>query len=61
MSIVRQNLMEIQGYTPYCGGCTWTEWPRTKFNGTQFECPCCDWVSSFDDAFIAKYKEKWNL
>jgi hypothetical protein len=66
ISIVRQNLMNENGYTPYCGnisprdekeGC---DNPRTKFNGHQFICPKCAWVSAFSKDFIKRYKEKWN-
>lgn len=34
--------------------------PRTFFNGKQFQCPYCGWVSSFPEDFIKRYKEKWN-
>lgn len=58
MSIIRENLMTIEGYTPYCGDLCSTM-PRTKFNGTQFYCPNCNWRSSFPEEFIQKYKTKW--
>lgn len=62
MSIVRDNLMAQKGYTPYCGDdkglCPL---PRTHFDGEQFFCKHCDWRSSYDVEFIAKYKEKWGL
>jgi hypothetical protein len=67
-SIVRQNLMNQPGYSPYCGnmearpaygnGCSN---PRTKFNGSQFVCPECKWISTFPSSFIKEYKSKWNL
>jgi hypothetical protein len=61
-SIVRENLMTREGYSPYCGnmfdGCKHA--PRTSFNGKQFECPDCGWVSEFPQDFIDKYKLKWN-
>ncbi len=66
-SIVRENLMTREGYSPYCGndvprgvfgGC---HNPRTKFNGEQFVCPHCKWVSAFPDDFILRYKDRWNL
>lgn len=60
MSIVRENLMEIDGYSPYCGNMKCRIMPRTKFNGSQFHCKCCGWESKFDDAFINQYKDKWN-
>jgi hypothetical protein len=59
-NIIRENLMVEKGYSPYCGNdrCNYT-WPRTAFNGKQFECRC-GWVSQFPDEFIAEYKEKWG-
>lgn len=60
MSIVRDNLMNEKGYSPYCGNDTCFELPRTSFNGHQFVCPCCSWKSSFDEQFIVEYKDKWN-
>lgn len=61
MSIVRRNLMERKGYAPYCGSVDKCSMPRARFNGNQFECPCCGWESSFESSFIAEYKAKWNL
>lgn len=57
VSIVRQNLLTEKNYTPYCGvkNCRYT-WPRTKFNGEQFECKC-GWKSSFEKKFICEYVE----
>lgn len=67
-SIVRENLMTREGYTPYCGsmnprppigsGC---DNPRTKFNGLQFACPKCGFVTEFPEHFIQKYKKKWKI
>lgn len=59
MSIVRNNLMTRPGYAPYCGAekCGAT-WPRTRFNGSQFQC-VCGWKSSFEPEFIDEYKAKW--
>ena len=66
-SIVRENLMTREGYSPYCGsnisrseigGC---DNPRTNFDGEQFVCPKCGWKSEFPKDFIDRYKEKWNL
>ncbi len=66
-SIVRKNLMNERGYSPYCGndisrtapgGC---DNPRTVFNGEQFECKKCGWVSGFPLDFITRYKAKWNI
>ena len=63
---VRQNLITQKDYTPYCGndisrtekgGCNN---PRTVFNGTQFKCNKCCWISSFPYEFINRYKIKWG-
>ncbi len=61
MSLIRDNLMNRPGYSPYCGGekCN-AGMPRTKFNGKQFTC-FCGWQSGFDDEFIAQYKAKWGF
>jgi len=61
MSIVRRNLMEQVGYSPYCGAIECKVMPRTSFDGEQFNCPCCGWKSSFEKDFIENYKNKWNL
>lgn len=61
MSIVRDNMLTELNYTPYCGsprsfkpgGC---KSPRMFFNGTQMECPHCGHTTSFEPAFIEKYK-----
>ena len=59
--------MESKNYSPYCGnnipkkekgGCSN---PRTYFNGNQFFCKECNWISSFDFEFIKRYKSKWNI
>lgn len=59
MSLIRDNLMNERGYSPYCGAdrCPAT-WPRTRFDGSQFKC-VCGWRSGFDAEFIAEYKAKW--
>jgi hypothetical protein len=66
-SIVRDNLMTQEGYSPYCsnnkarrttGGC---DNPRTKFNGEQFVCPHCGWVSQFPKDFIDRYINRWGI
>ena len=61
MSIVRKNLMNEAGYSPYCGysGCRFM-YPRTVFNGKQFVCKC-GWTSDFPEEFIEEYKKKWGL
>ncbi len=60
MSIVRENLMNKPGYTPYCGNERCPDMPRTRFDGEQFVCPCCGWRSSFEEEFIDAYKAKWK-
>ena len=57
MSIVRSNMLSRSGYTPYCGSEKCTHgWPRSKFNGSQFECGC-GWKSTFEPEFIERYKQ----
>lgn len=58
MSIVRENLMSVPGYTPYCGDfdCRF-RMPRTSFDGEQFVC-MCGWRSGFPVDFIEQYKQK---
>ena len=60
LSIVRSNLLEQEGYSPYCGdpGCS-RGMPRTHWNGKQFECGC-GFETSFDPEFIAVYKRVWG-
>ena len=60
MSIVRENLMTEKNYSPYCGSNTCKSMPRAKFNGEQFVCPSCGWISEFPIEFIAEYKNKWE-
>lgn len=62
-SIVRRNLMERKGYSPYCGldGKCHGHWPRTKFDGEQFVCPSCGWRSKFPATFIKAYRDKWGI
>lgn len=61
-STVRRNLLNREGYTPFCGAenCHKYHWPRTDFNGKQFVCGC-GWSSNFEQEFIQQYKNKWNL
>ena len=54
--------MSRSGYSPYCGNdnkCA-GRWPRTKFNGSQFVCKSCGWISNFDEEFINRYINKWS-
>lgn len=57
-SIVRNNLMKREGYSPYCGNGSCMA--RAPFNGKQFQCPRCNWVSGFEPEFIEQYKERWK-
>ena len=52
MSLIRENILKDNNYTPYCGSnnCYLT-WPRTKFDGEQFVCDC-GWRSAFEKEFI---------
>lgn len=59
MSVVRENLMNEPGYTPYCGnGKCPALMPRTRFDGDQFKC-ACGYRTQFPADFIAEYKAKW--
>lgn len=60
MSIIRENLMTREGYSPYCGNQQCPTMPRSSWNGEQFKCKCCGWVSQFPADFIAEYKAKWG-
>ena len=61
MSIIRENLMKEKGYSPYCGNDNCKPMPRTFFNGEQFECKWCGWISRFPVEFIEEYKKKWKI
>lgn len=60
-SVVRENLMNEPGYTPYCGAMC-REMPRTRWDAAkqQFTCPYCGWTSQFPYDFIMRYRRKWN-
>ena len=58
---VRDNLMSIKDYSPYCGSIVCKSTPRTVFDGKQFKCPNCGWRSNFPHLFIILYKSKWNI
>lgn len=60
-SIIRRNLMTQEGYAPYCGNDKCKLMPRTRFVLAQFQCPHCEWKSSFPNDFIRAYKRKWNI
>lgn len=60
-TIVRQNLMDKLGYTPFCGSPTCNlHSPRTTWDmgKKQFTCGC-GWVSEFPDEFIERYLQRW--
>ena len=61
MNTIRSNLMERERYSPYCGNWECSKMPKTEFNGEQFKCNSCGWVSRFPENFIKKYKNKWDI
>jgi hypothetical protein len=53
--------MKQKGYSPYCGDESGLcPLPRTHFDGEQFVCKHCGWMSRFPADFINEYKEKWS-
>lgn len=59
MSIVRDNLMNREGYAPYCGDMNCRAgMPRSRFVSGQFQC-ACGWRSGFEAEFIEAYQAKW--
>jgi hypothetical protein len=63
LTTIRQNLLTIPNYSPFCGQFAKCpgNWPRTKFNGRQFKCESCGWISQFEKEFIDQYKKKWDI
>ena len=60
-TLIRQNLMTREGYSPYCGNALCSAgMPRTKFKNGQFRCSC-GWASQFEDSFIQRYLKQWNI
>ncbi|PKP53855.1 MAG: hypothetical protein CVT92_02670 [Bacteroidetes bacterium HGW-Bacteroidetes-1] len=61
--IVRNNLMNVAFYTPYCGSETCHKGTiRTKFDKTKKQFVCeCGWVSAFSEEFIEYYMKKWGI
>lgn len=57
---MQEKLLTEEGYSPYCGNSYCSIMPRTRFNGEQFYCSCCGWVSNFPKSFVRAYKRKWN-
>lgn len=69
ISIVRENLMTVENYAPYCGnnisltaigGC---DNPRMRWNRDkkQFVCPKCGDTTEYPDDFIERYMKKWSI
>ncbi len=58
--VIRENLMKIEGYSPYCGNNNCYSMARTIFYDTQFICKNCGWISKFPVDFIEEYKKKWK-
>lgn len=67
VSVVRSNLLNERGYSPYCGnriyrllpgGC---DNPRMHFDGSQFVCPRCGHRTEYPSDFIDYYKKIWNI
>ncbi len=63
MTVIEENLLTVLDYTPYCGnqissrdigGC---DNPRLRFNGVQFSCPACSYMTDFEPEFIGRYKK----
>ena len=61
LSPVQNNLLTRVGYAPYCGNVCCIALKRTVFNGDQFTCVSCDWVSNHSIAFLNKYCAKKGL
>ena len=59
-TIVRENLMTIEGYTSYCCNCNTMDRVKWKVMESQFQCNNCGWLSQFPIDFIERYKEKWG-
>lgn len=68
-STVRNNMLKDKTYSGYCGSelCLPRQypldkrWPRTKFNGKQFQCPKCGWESKFPQTFLELWKKTHNI
>lgn len=59
-SIVRRNLMEREGYAPYCLSCNTMHRLKWTPELSQFKCGSCGYVTAFPEDFLAIYKERWN-
>lgn len=57
VSLVRENLLTVKGYAPYCGNYRCRGMPRTTLKNGQFQCGSCGWRSQFEPEFIRKVKE----
>lgn len=60
-SLVRTNLIEQKGYSPYCGNYDSCSMPRTFYREGQFHCPICYWTSEFPKEFMDLYHKRWNI
>ena len=58
-STVRNNLMKVPGYAPYCPNSSSFDphFVRAQFDGEQFKCRC-GWRSEFPDDFMEGYKKR---
>ena len=54
---MQEKVLSTKGYTPYCGNSNCKVMPRTYFNGNQFQCSCCGWISSFPEECMKEYAE----
>jgi hypothetical protein len=65
INVVQWNLMDREGYTPYCGyeGKCSGHWPRMVWVDRleQFKCYHCGYTTEFKNDFIERYKRKWKL
>ena len=55
---VRHKFMNEQDYAPYCGNGSCMG--RAPFNGKQFQCVRCNWISQYPNDFLIRYKKKWD-
>jgi len=60
MSIVRQNLMTREGYSPYCAEVRCFRRARFNPDRGQFGCPVHSFETSFEPEFIEEYRKKWG-
>ena len=61
-TVVRENLMAQENYSPYCGAekCFLRN-PRAKWDNYKYQFTCrCGWTSSFPSDFIERYRVRWG-